>query len=647
MFTRRMLMAGVSATAALTLIPRAGQAAPAGLPPAPTPAQWAKSPAFSHVCISPDGTQLASISENGKSKLLSHFDLKSGHNQAFDIGPTKVHTTMWIDNDHICVVRSFAYKKSAYMGLRNNGALATVYNVRKKSLVTLFEDTGGLGAMAGSYWGGLLNTAAMDGQTCIIANYYQEERQTLVRFKLDESRFDILDVGGIETGTWVVGPDGRLIGRSDYYVDKKTWVLSTYDGGHWRQVLTRRADTDIPQLLGVSRDGQSLLVFLYNDAEAGAFYDVAPDGKVSGPIDAPGVQPVPLFDQVTRRHDGFYTNTNSPYYYFDPAMQDIVTKAEKAVEGYRMTIIDRANDPRRMVLYTEGDDDAGTYYLVDFAAGSSQPIGSCYPDIPVEWITSKASMKYKAADGLEIEAYLTLPPNREAKALPLVVFPHGGPFARDDITLDTQAQTFASQGYAVFQPNFRGSDGYGVEFLKAGYGEWGGKMQSDLSDGVKALVAKGLVDPKRVCIVGISYGGYAALAGAIFDKGIYNCAVDISGVSDVTAWLELQRSYLSEVDSVGYNYLKRYLGNADTRKISPINYAGQASIPIMIAHGRDDSRVPFKQSETMVAALKSAGKDVTFLALTHTDHNETDEAERVMLMNGVVDFIQRHNPAGA
>lgn len=643
MITRRFFAAGTAAAAAWTVFPRAGLAD--GLPPAPTPAQWARSPALGRVCLSPDGSQLAYISEKGASKYLSHFDLKANQNQAFDIGPTKVHSTSWIDIDHIAVIRSFAYKKSAYMGLRNNGALATIYNVRKKSLVSLFQDTNVTGNLAGGYWGGMLQPVVMDGKACIIANCYNEDRQSLVRFKLDENRYDILDVGGVEAGDWVVGPDGRLIGRSEYYVDKKTWVLNYYDGGHWREILTRRADTDIPQLLGLSRDGKSLLVFLYKEAEAGAFYNIGPDGKVSEPIDAPGVQPVALFDPVTRRHNGFYTNTGMPYAYFDPVMLDIVKKAEKAVDGYRMTITDRADDPNRMILYTEGDDDAGTYYLVDFGTGLSQPIGSCYPDIPAEWITSKTSMKYQAADGLEIEAYLTLPPNREARGLPLVVMPHGGPFARDDITLDTQAQTFASQGYAVLQPNFRGSDGYGIAFLQAGYGEWGGKMQSDLSDGVKALVAKGLVDPKRVCIAGISYGGYAALAGAIFDKGVYNCAVDISGVSDVTAWLELQRSYLSEVDSVGYNYLKRYLGNIDTRRISPINYAGQASIPIMIAHGRDDSRVPFKQSETMVAALKAAGKDVTFLPLTHTDHNETDEGERVALMTGVVDFIRKHNPA--
>ncbi len=657
MTTRRKLVAGLSLLLAGGAVSRLalaqGSSAPvASLPPAPTVEQWAKSPALEHVCLSPDGTQLAYIGENGADKLLFLIDLKTKQNQAFNIGPTRVHSTFWVDNDHVAVTRSFALLREADMGRRSNRSLATVYNIRDKSLVSLFkEKIGGKnagGGTAAGTWGGMLQPMRTDGKTYILADSYDGdyEHRSLVRFVLDENRYEVIDAGGVEVESWVVDSAGRLFGRSEYYVGKRTWTLSYYDGGHWREILTRSADTDIPAVAGLSRDGKSLLVFLYDGAEKGRYHDVDPTGKVSDPIEAPGHEPTPLFDPLTGRHNGFFTEENGgAYHYYDPVMQDLVVKAQKAVEGYRMRIVDHADDPHSMIIYSEGDDDAGTYYLVNFATGATLTIGSSYPGIPPEWITSKQAIIYKAGDGLEIPAYLTLPPNREAKGLPLVVMPHGGPFAHDDISLDTETQTFASQGYAVLQPNFRGSDGYGADFLKAGYGEWGGKMQSDLSDGIKALVAKGMVDPKRVCIVGTSYGGYAALAGATIDQGVYNCAVDISGVSDVAAWLGLQRDYLAEVDSVGYNYMKRYLGSVDPGRISPVNLAAKASIPILIVHGKDDPRVPFKQSEVMVAALKSAGKDVTFLPLTNTDHNESNQAERITLMKAVVEFVQKHNPA--
>ncbi len=657
MTTRRKLLAGLSVVLAGGAVSRLAlaQVAAGKLPPAPTVEQWAQSPQIENVALSPDGTQIAYIGETGDNKLLYHVDLRTKQNQAFNIGPTKVHTVFWVGDDHVAVTRSYARKREAYLGRRSSRALATVYNVRDKSLVSLFQeqrtaDGKVTHGSADGNWGGLLAPIRAGGKTYILADSYDEsyEHRALVRFGLDENRYDILDSGGDEVQGWVITPDGRLFGRSEYFADKKTWTLSYYDNGHWRQILTRSADTDIPEVAGLSRDGQSLLVFLYSDAEKGRYHDVDPSGKVSDPIPQPAPEAQPLFDPLTGRHSGFYTEENGgTYHYYDPVMQDLVAKAQKAVEGYRMTISDRADDPRTLVVYSEGDDDAGTYYLINFATGASITIGSAYPDIAPEWITSKQAFTYKAGDGLDIPAFLTLPPNREAKDLPLIVMPHGGPFAHDDISLDTEAQTFASQGYAVLQPNFRGSDGYGAAFLKAGYGEWGGKMQSDLSDGVKALVVKGTVDARRVCIVGTSYGGYAALAGATIDQGVYNCAVDISGTSDITAWLELQRGYLSEVDSVSYNYIKRYLGGVDPARISPVNLAAKASIPILIVHGKDDPRVPFKQSEVMVAALKAAGKDVTFLPLTNTDHNETNQAERIALMKAVVDFVQKHNPSKA
>jgi dipeptidyl aminopeptidase/acylaminoacyl peptidase len=272
-------------------------------------------------------------------------------------------------------------------------------------------------------------------------------------------------------------------------------------------------------------------------------------------------------------------------------------------------------------------------------------IGEQYPHIPLEWITSKKAIKYKAADGLEIEAYLTLPPNRVAKSLPLVVLPHGGPASRDDLSYDWEVQTYASRGYVVLQPNFRGSSGYGQAFERAGDGQVGRKMQTDLSDGVRYLAEQGIVDLKRVCIIGTSYGGYAAFAAATLDTGIYNCAVAIAGLSDATKWREGERYYLAGVISPSYTYAKRLLGD-DTSldDISPIKHIDKVTIPMLIMHGKDDSVVPLTQSVSMYKALKAAGKDVTYKEIEHAEHGATTEGSRIEMLNATVAFIEKHNP---
>ncbi|MEJ0066531.1 MAG: prolyl oligopeptidase family serine peptidase [Caulobacteraceae bacterium] len=204
--------------------------------------------------------------------------------------------------------------------------------------------------------------------------------------------------------------------------------------------------------------------------------------------------------------------------------------------------------------------------------------------------------------------------------MPLVVFPHGGPAARDEPGFDWWAQAMASRGYAVLQVNYRGSDGFGWKFMSAGFGEWGGKMQTDLSDGVRYLAAQGTIDPARVCIVGASYGGYAALAGATIDTGVYRCAVDVSGPSDLAKLISWD-SQREGRQGVGVErYWDRYMGakgqgDPHLAAISPADHADKVSTPILIIHGKDDTVVPFEQSQMMADALTKAGKPYDFVVL--------------------------------
>jgi len=641
---RRVLL-GTGAAALAVSTASATNAFAQSMPPAPTVQQLAKAPTMQNVSLSPDGTQIAYIVEQEGNKLLYHYNGKSKQFQTFNTGTNEIALMRWIDNEHLAVVSYFAVKKSAFMGLRDKYSQASIYNLTKKNLITLFDPLKDTSER--TWWTGNLQRIVRDGKILIQTSGWRDERMLLVRFELDQQNYDIIDSGGEEVVGWATGPDGELIGRAEYYREKKTWTLNYRHGGGWKEIFTHKGELTIPSLLGLGRDGRTLLVYMEKDDNDGQYFEVDADGHFSDPLPAPGISRNALFDPLTFRLNGFVAFDGwFTYHYFDPVRADVAIKAQKAAEGYRMSIAEQADDPNIIILYTEGEDDAGTYYLINFSTGASMELGELYPDLPVEWITSKQAITYKAADGLDIEAYLTLPPNVPAQNLPLIMHPHGGPSDRDDMSYDWEVQAYASRGYAVLQPNFRGSDGYGYAFERAGDGQVGRKMQTDLSDGVRFLASKGIIDPKRVSIIGTSYGGYAALAGATLDTGVYNSAVSIAGLSDTVRWLEDERAGLAAITSPAYTYTKRLLGDEATLDdISPVKHIDKVSIPILIMHGKDDSVVSAYQSTTMVNALKAANKTVEYREVEHAEHGATTEASRIEMMTATLAFLDKYNPA--
>jgi dipeptidyl aminopeptidase/acylaminoacyl peptidase len=256
------------------------------------------------------------------------------------------------------------------------------------------------------------------------------------------------------------------------------------------------------------------------------------------------------------------------------------------------------------------------------------------------------AIAFKARDGLDLTGYLTIPRGRAAKALPLVVLPHGGPAERDTPGFDWWAQGLASRGYAVLQVNYRGSEGLGWGLLSAGFGQWGRKMQTDLSDGVRYLVGQGYVDPARVCIVGGSYGGYAALAGASLDTGVYRCAASVAGVADPAKMVSWDLSKESHSGAAATRrYWTRYMGAADTLdQISPVKHIDKITIPILLVHGKDDTVVSYDQSVMMADALRRAGKPVEFVTLPGEDHWLSRGATRLEMLKAVTAFLEKNNP---
>jgi dipeptidyl aminopeptidase/acylaminoacyl peptidase len=281
---------------------------------------------------------------------------------------------------------------------------------------------------------------------------------------------------------------------------------------------------------------------------------------------------------------------------------------------------------------------------VDYTAKSAGIINEQYPQLVGVQLAEVREFKYAARDHYALFGYLTVPSGSAEKNLPLVVMPHGGPASRDDDGFDYMTQFLASRGYLVFQPQFRGSSGFGTAHAQAGRRQWGLRMQDDVTDGVKALVDQGIADPRRICIVGTSYGGYAALAGAAFTPELYACAISINGVSDLPEFI----GYINRQggdESNALHYWRNHIGPPGDPQViakSPARNAASTRAPILLLHGSQDTTVPISQSRSMARALSAAGRKFEFIELPGDDHHLSSSAMRVRALTEMERFLAEH-----
>jgi dipeptidyl aminopeptidase/acylaminoacyl peptidase len=340
---------------------------------------------------------------------------------------------------------------------------------------------------------------------------------------------------------------------------------------------------------------------------------------------------------------GVYVDDASHYVFFDPVTQAHWDAIVRAFSGERVKLVSNSSDFTKIIVRVDGPTHGYLYELVDMTTHKALPIGDVYDGVtePLE----VRRITFAAADGLSIPAYLTLPHGKPPQNLPLIVLPHGGPAVRDTADFDWWAQALADQGYAVLQPNYRGSE-LDLSHLAAGYGEWGRKMQTDLSDGVRYLAKEGIVDPARVCIAGGSYGGYAALAGVTLDPGVYRCAVSVAGLSDLKRMLQWTNETHTQRSQRYWDRFMGVTGPGDPKldAISPIKHLDAVNVPVLLIHGRDDTVVPFEQSSKMFDALRRAKKEVEMVSLKKEDHWLSRGETRLQMLQASVTFLRAHNP---
>jgi len=614
---------------------------------APPPLEaYGKLPAIEDVSISPDGASLAVIATDGENRIIVSRDIATGKFTRVLVGEAKVRDLRWADSKRLLITTSTTARVMDLLAPRGEWLMLFAYDLEKMKLHKLMRDAKDAMNVVVSY----PTVRTIDGERFAFVEgvKFDEGRRgriALYRLELERGSSRLIHAGYPHTRDWLVGKDGEPLAECEWDPASGRWVIKIKRPTGWVEVRGGTALQYPGTIMGLGRTSDTILISEIKDGDY-ATREMRLDGALGDEVLESG--DTPLRDPADHRLIGYQRTVGdlTDYVFYEPR-DAVAWKAVKAAyPGERVSLVSWSDDRRKLVVLVDSPTHGQDYALVDLGTKKANWIGPKHAGVGESGVSQVRPVSYKAADGLAMSGYLTLPKGKTAKDLPLVVLPHGGPAARDMAGFDWWSQALASRGYAVLQVNFRGSDGFGHDFMSAGFGQWGRKMQTDLSDGVRHLAGLGTIDPQRVCIVGASYGGYAALAGATLDRDVYRCAASVAGLSDLgrfIAWSRTQRGVSAQ------RYWNNFMGadgpsDPKLTEISPIDHLDKIKAPILLIHGRDDTVVPYTQSVIMADGLRKAGKAHEFVSLSGEDHWLSRGDTRLQMLTSVVAFLEKHNP---
>lgn len=611
---------------------------------------YGKLPEVSQLALSADGSHIAYFLQNDDEEILTISELGKGVVSAGKIGNVKGGYISFVGNDYVVLTAS----RTTRWGSRRNYEYSGAISIRvsdNRSRVLLKDAKGvysrqtGLGRIVGF----------SDRADKVFMPAFMETSSQLVNYNLlivdlDTGKATTAGRGSPHTNDWIVGTDGTIFVREDYDEKDDKYSIKTKRNGKWENVYEVNTD-EIPfDLVGLTPDKQAIIIARETgDSDVDQLFELSFEGKTSGPI----------FQNSQKEIQRFFTNPNRDvigieyagpfptYEFFDDGLTQSMDRIVKQFDGLSVKLKDWSDDFSRLLLLISGSGKSPTYYLFDRTDTKLIKISSSYKKINDSDVGEVLAIEYKARDGNTIPAIVTFPPDADkSQPLPLIVLPHGGPSAHDTMAFDWLSQYFANRGYLILQPNFRGSTGYGREFRLAGYGQWGAKIQSDITDGVNRLLRAGWAQADRTCIIGASFGGYAALAGGAFTPDLYKCVGAIAPVSDTKLLLDNTRRRYG-IHHRSYTYWQKLIGDRhdDIEKlnaISPVNHADAFKAAVLLIHGDDDSVVDIRHSKKMESALKKAGKSVKLVKLKNEDHWLSQSETRLQTLRALDAFVTEH-----
>jgi dipeptidyl aminopeptidase/acylaminoacyl peptidase len=620
------------------------QPSAASAPPSKIPtSDFAALPLVRKPILSPDGHRIVARSSlNGLNRLvLIDADNPTKQPQVINMGRTTIASVQWAGSQRLLITVQ---------------STSTLYGVQLPILRLIAIDTATNASRVvdpksrGLYAGDVLYTDPTGSWALVASQDEVFAMPSVKRVDLATGNATLVEKGRDNVWDWYADDDGVV--RAGIAYEGRRWTVWYRNAAGEPLKKTRgkfaKDDDSVVDRVMFGQDNGGWIITNERTGRFGLYrYDFEKGAIGEAVFEHPEVDLDDVtYDYAAGKIIGIsYSDDRPRMKWLDEDRQSLQQKLDKALPNATNFVVDTSDDEKRHLIWSGGASDPGGYFLLDRTNMKMHPVLEPYRILPDHLATVKA-VRYQSRDGLSIPAYLTLPRGRETKGLPLILLPHGGPFERDEWTYDPIVQFLANRGYAVLQPQFRGSTGYGKDFVTKGYGEFGKKMQDDLDDGVEWLSRNGQIDPKRVCIMGMSYGGYAAMWGAVRNPERYRCAISWAGVSDLDALLKYDKKTFSAT-----RYFREWRakvagdGKAKLANVSPIAFADRVKVPVLIAHGEGDERVPVKQSRTMVEALTKAQADVASAFYKESGHDFGSSKDFNDFLQRVEQFLAKHNPA--
>lgn len=592
-----------------------------------------RNPEVSAYQISPNGEYYAYLKPY-KSRMNIHVrrvDGEGGETRVTNQTDRDIAGFLWKENDTLIFIRDFG-------GDENFHVFSVSVDGKNERDLTPFE---GVRASIISELEGV-----SDDEIIVGLNKRDKRIFDAYRLNVKTGQLDMVaENPGNFTG-WLVDHDGKLrvatsadgVNTSIYYRDtekgKFKEVLKTDFKQSVNPVFFTFDNKKLYAISNLNRDKEAVVIFDPKAGKETKLIYVHPEVDVRG------------LDYSKKRkvlRSTTYITWKAEKKFFDSVYEAAYRDLEAKIPGKEIVITSETRDEDKVIVRTYSDRSMGAYYLYDIPNQKLKHLADLSPWLDENQLAVMKPIKYKSRDGLTIHGYLTLPRGSDGKNLPVVVHPHGGPWARDVWGFRPDVQFLANRGYAVLQMNFRGSTGYGKKFWSASFKKWGKEMQNDITDGVDYLVNEGVANKNKICIYGGSYGGYAVLAGLAFTPDVYACGVDYVGVSNIFTLMETIPPYWEPYKAMFYEMVGHPEKDKDLlRAVSPVFHADKIKAPLFVVQGAKDPRVKKSESDQIVEALKKRGVDVPYLVKDNEGHGFRNEENRFEFYSKMEDFLQKH-----
>jgi dipeptidyl aminopeptidase/acylaminoacyl peptidase len=639
----------VLALVALLALPAVAPAGPVAELPVET---FFQSPTISNLAFSPNGKFILCVVPYERRQNLAVIDLEKGtKNLLTNFRDKQVQSPQWANNDRILFRVDDDGRESF-------------------SLYAINRDGSDPSVLASGYARSGTTGQINDRFSSLLRRLRRDPQNILVLARINHNDWNDVARMNLKTGRMtVVAPAPGNV--SIYILDRKDEVrfAVVQDPTQIRRVLYRERSgqpwtelasyhMDEPGWAPVAFDGDNRTVYVVSNlgrkTNAIFRYDTATRQLEAEPVVAHDTFDVIsslgaglriYYDESQEKVVGFSFEAERPvFHWLDPEMAQVHARLNSSLPDTAHVPAQFSEDGTRIIFNSYSDRDPGVYYLYDRRRKRVEELAVVRPDVDPALMARVQPVSFQARDGLTLHGYLTLPPGGPGKNLPLVIHPHGGPYGpRDEWGYNPEIQFYANRGFAVLQVNFRGSGGFGQEFEAAGWKRWGLEMQDDLTDGVKWAIGQGIADPDRVVISGASYGGYATMAGLVFTPELYRAGINYVGVVNIET-----RIPKAVAPHLTYWYRTRLgdLGDADDRRrireTSPVHFADRIRVPLLMAYGKNDPRVPIDQAYDIERALKRAGVPYELIVEGDEGHGFRNEEKRIAFYARIDTFLKKY-----